>query len=261
MAANTTDNLRYKTIQDLGRIVSLFENHGGEERGVNDISKSLRMLPSKVSRLFRTLESEGFFERNKHTGKYRIGPRFLQLGLLYVFDHPLRMIVYPHLEHMVQELHLSTGWGIFKNDRIIVADRFTFGKKSFVNRVGLNVPLHSSSYGKLFLAYLSPDEQDRLLKSMILARRTPATIADPEKLREEIELVKKNGYALDQGETVVDMTSVAAPIFDRDGHVVAAISVSAEKDRFTADILRQTIKYLTGRALFISRQIGYETHT
>ena len=260
MAMGTTDNLRYKTIKDLGKIVSLFENQGGEGRSVTDISRSLHMLPSKVSRLLKTLESEGFFERGPNTGKYRIGPRFLQLGLLYVFNYPLRRIILPHLEHMVQDLGLSTGWGIFKNDRIIVADRFTFGKKSFVSRVGLNVPLHSSSYGKLFLAYLPSEEQKRLLSLLTFAKRTPATISDPKRMKEEMKLVRKNGYALDQGETVADMTSIAAPIFNSDGEVVAAVSVSAEKVRFTSDVLQRTIKYLTKRAQFISRQIGYDSH-
>jgi IclR family KDG regulon transcriptional repressor len=260
VAVGTTDNLRYKTIKDLGKIVSLFGKHGGEEQSVTDISRSLQMLPSKVSRLLKTLESEGFFERSQHTGKYRIGPRFLQLGLLYVFNHPLRMIMLPHLEHMVQELSLSTGWGIFRNDQIIVVDRFNFGKRSFVSRVGSNVPLHSSSYGKLFLAYLSSQEQRRLLNSLTFTRLTPDTISDPIKMREEIKQARKNGYALDQGETAADMTSVAAPIFNSDGAVVAALSVSAEKPRFTPDILQQTIKYLTERARFISRQIGYDAH-
>jgi DNA-binding IclR family transcriptional regulator len=260
MAVGTTDNLRYKTIKDLSEIVSLFGNHGGEEQSVTDISRSLQMLPSKVSRLFNTLESEGFFERNPHTGKYRVGPRFLQLGLLYVFNHPLRRIILPHLEHMVQELSLSTGWGIFRNDQIIIVDRFTFGKKSFVSRVGSNVPLHSSSYGKLFLAYLSGQEQRRLLNSLTFTRLTPATISDPKQMREEIKQVRKNGYALDQGETVADMAGVTAPVLGSDGDLVAALSVSSDKSRFTPDVLQQTIKYLVERARFISRQIGYDTH-
>ncbi len=261
MAVGTTDNLRYKTVKDLSKIVSLFGDHGGEEQSVTDISRSLQMLPSKVSRLLKTLESEGFFERNPHTGKYRIGPRFLQLGLLYVFNHPLRIIILPHLEHMVQELSLSTGWGIFRNDQIIIVDRFTFGKKPFVSRVGSNVPLHSSSYGKLFLAYLSGQEQRRLLNSLTFARLTPATISDPKQMRQEIKQVRKNGYALDHGETVTDMAGVAAPIFGSDGDLVAALSVSADKSRFTPDVLQQTIKYLVERARFISRQIGYDTHS
>jgi IclR family transcriptional regulator, KDG regulon repressor len=260
MAMDKTDNLRYKTITDLGKVVSLFANRRGEDQSVTDISKSLQMLPSKVSRLFKTLESEGFFERDLHTGKYRIGPRFLQLGLLYVFNHPLRRIILPHLEHMVQDLGLSTGWAIFRNDQIIVIDRFTFGKKSFVSRVGSNVPLHSTSYGKVFLAYLSSPEQKRLLNSITFARLTPHTISDPKQMREEIKQVRANGYAIDQGETVTDMAGVAAPIFGGDGDLVAALSVSSDRSRFTSDVLQQTIKYLIDRARFISRQIGYDTH-
>ena len=257
----STDPLRYNLVKDLSRIVSLFGKYGGVERSVTDISKSLQMLPSKASRLLRTLESEGFFERSPDTGKYRIGPKFLQLGLLYLFSHPLRQIILPHLEHMMQELSLSTGWGIFKNDQIIVVDRFNFGKRAIASRVGLNVPLHSSSYGKLFLAYLTNEQQERLLNSITFVKFTAATISDPERLKEEIKLVKERGYALDQGEIASDILGIAGPIFNIDGDVVAALSVSAEKARFTPDVLRQTIKYLTERARFISRQIGYDAHS
>jgi DNA-binding IclR family transcriptional regulator len=122
------------------------------------------------------------------------------------------------------------------------------------------VPLHSSSYGKLFLAYLSGEEQTRLLGSLTFTRLTASTISNPKRMMKEIELVKERGYALDQGETALDITSVATPIFNSDGEVVAALSVSIEEARFTPDILQKTIKYLVERARFISRQIGYETH-
>jgi IclR family transcriptional regulator, KDG regulon repressor len=255
---NSTDPLRYKTVKDLGRIVALFEKYRGEERSLTDICRSLQMLPSKVSRLLRTLEPEGFFERNPDTGKHRIGPRFLQLGLLYVFNLPLRRIILPHLEHVVQDLSLSTGWGIFKNDQIIVVDRIHFGKRSVANRMGLNLPLHSSSYGKLFLAYLTAQDQERLLNSITFIKFTDTTISEPEKLREEIKLIKQRGYALDQGETASGSVGIAAPILNSDGDVIAAISVSEEPTRFTPDVLQRSIEYLTERARFISRQIGYD---
>jgi IclR family transcriptional regulator, KDG regulon repressor len=260
VATNTTDNLRYKIVKDFSRIVSFFENCGGEERSVTEISKSLQMLPSKVSRLLRTLEAEGFFERGSSAGKYRAGSRFLKLAFLYVFNHPLRRIILPHLEHMVQELGLSAGWGILRNGQIIVIDYLHFGKRSLVSRVGSNVPLHSSSYGKLFLAHMPGPEQKRLINSMTYTRYTPATISDPKQMRKEIEQVMRNGYALDQEETGADMVGIGAPIFGGSSDIVAVLSIMGERSRLAPDNLKNTIGYLTGRARFISRQLGYEDH-
>jgi IclR family transcriptional regulator, KDG regulon repressor len=260
MATDTTDNLRYKIVKDFGNIFSFFENCGGEEQSVTQISQSLHMLPSKVSRLLKTLEAEGFFERGSSAGKYRAGSRFLKLAFLYVFNHPLRRIILPHLEHMVQELSLSAGWGIFRNDQIIVIDYLHFGKRSLVSRVGSNVPLHSSSYGKLFLAYMPVQEQKRLIDSITYTKYTPATISDLKQLKEEIKRVRKNGYALDQEETGAGMIGIAAPIFGSNSDIVAVLSITGEQSRLTPDLIQKTIKYLTERAQFISRQLGYEVH-
>jgi DNA-binding IclR family transcriptional regulator len=261
MIQTSTDSLRYRLVKDLANIVSVFEGRGGEESNVMDISKSLGMLPSKVSRLLRTLESEGFFKRNNETGKYRIGHKFLRLGLLYLSNHPLRQIILPHLELMTRELSLSTGWAIFEDDQVVVVDRFRFGEKSITGRVGLNMPLHSSSYGKLFLAYLSAQVQERLLQSMTFAEFTTATITTPKRLREELKLVKKKGYAVDRGELIIDVIGIAAPVFNRDGEVIAALSTSARQDKFKGDNFQTIIRHLTGRTRFVSRQFGYDIST
>jgi DNA-binding IclR family transcriptional regulator len=88
-----------------------------EERSVTEISKALGMLPSKVSRMIRTLESEGFFERNLETGKYRLGIEFFELGMVYIFNFPLRKIVWPHIDPMMKELNLTEGWDFLKNSK------------------------------------------------------------------------------------------------------------------------------------------------
>ena len=123
------------------------------------------------------------------------------------------------------------------------------------------MPLHSSSYGKLFLAYLSVQEQERLLQSMTFAEFTTATITAPKELREELKLVKKKGYAVDRGELIVDVIGIAAPVFNREREVIAALSTSARQDKFKGDNFQTIIRHLTGRTRFISRQFGYDIST
>jgi IclR family transcriptional regulator, KDG regulon repressor len=249
-------SLRYKTITDLSRILSLFEVQDGSERSVGDIAKSLSMLPSKVSRMLKTLEAEGFTEKNRHTGRYRIGARFLQLGLLYALNHPLRPIILPHLEQAAKDLSLLAAWGIFKNGRAIIVDRFRADNGPPIHLLGSDVPLHSSSYGKLFLAYAPAGEQERILKALVFAKLTPTTIASAGSMKEELRRVRKKGYAVDNGETREGIVGVAVPVFDDAEELVAALTVSGGDGDFSSDRVSE-VGYLTERALFISRQLGY----
>ena len=116
-------NQGYKTLKDIAKIISLFNTFQVEERSISEISKAVGMLPSKVSRMIRTLEGEGFFERDLENGKYRLGVRFFELGITYVFNFPLRKVLRPHLEQIFKELNLTTSWGILRNDKVIVVDR------------------------------------------------------------------------------------------------------------------------------------------
>jgi IclR family transcriptional regulator, KDG regulon repressor len=254
MAGN---DLRYKTLVDLARILSLFEIPDEEERSVSNISKSLQMLPSKVSRMLKTLEADGLFEKNPKTGKYRLGGRLLQLGLFYTLNHPLRRIILPHLEHMAKELGLLVSWAIFKNDRVIIIDRLN--SNNVPHLIGLDTSLPSSSYGKLFLAYLSPEEQEHVIKTLTLVRFTPSTKIELEAIREDLKLVKQRGYAIDNEEVQKGIWGITAPVFDCHQDHVAAVTIVAKTSNFDKDRLPEIITYLTEKTSFISRQLGYVT--
>jgi IclR family transcriptional regulator, KDG regulon repressor len=250
------NTLRYKTLSDFSRILGLFEEPDVEERGVSDIAKSLDMLPSKVSRMLKTLEADSWVEKNPHSGKYRIGVRFLQVGLLYVLNHPLRRLVLPHLEQMARDLGLLSGWGIFKNGKIIVVDRIRMKKGPLIHLLGSDVPIHSSSYGKLFLAFMKETEREPILRSLAFLPTTASTIRDVESMKEEITRVKEQGFAVDSEESSDGIMGIAAPVLDDKGDMVAAITVSGESAAFTPDRTSET-EYLREKALFISRQLGY----
>jgi len=252
----------YKTLKDLAKITSLFNTLQIEERSVTEISKSLGMLPSKVSRMLRTLETEGFFERNAETGKYRLGVGFFELGMVYAFNFPLRKIIRPHIEQMAKELNLTASCGILKNCEVVVIDRVqNLNIDLLAYRIGLNLPIHSTSVGKVLLAYLSEQEQDGILQSVNLVKFTDATVVDQKLIKEKLRLVKQRGYATDEGETHEDLNCIAVPIRNGGGKVIAAINLTGEKSCTDAEKLFQYADYLKERALFISRQLGYRSNT
>jgi DNA-binding IclR family transcriptional regulator len=252
------DDLRYKAFKDLGEILSLFEVNDADDESVSDIAKALGMHPSKVSRMLKSLEAQGLFERDLDTGKYRIGARFLQIGLLYALNHPLRRIILPHIEQMARELKLLSGWGLFKNNKVVIVDRLRFGDDLPMHVLGSEVPLHSTAYGKLFLAYLSEEEQKRIITSLSLVKFTPRTITDNGLLKKELIRVRDQGYAFDDEATREGIRGFAAPIFDAQGMVAAAITIAGKSVDVPDERLPDVIKYLTEKAYFISRQFGYE---
>jgi len=252
----------YKTLRDFSKIVSLFNTFQVEERSVTEISKELGMLPSKVSRMLRTLEGEGFFERNTETGKYRLGVGFFELGMVYAFNFPLRKIIRPHIEQMAIENNLTASWAILKNTNAIVVDRVqNLNIDLLTYRIGLNLPIHSKSLGKVLLAYLPEEEQDKILQSIELRRFTSKTLTDPRQIKENLKLILERGYATDEGETHEDLNCIAAPIRDGNGKVIAAINLMDEASRTSAEKLFQFDNYLKEKALFISRQLGYRSNT
>ncbi len=250
----------YKTLRDLAKIISLFNTFEVDERSVTEISKALGMLPSKVSRMLRTLETEGFFERNAETGKYRLGIGFFELGMVYAFNFPLRKIIRPHIEQMAKELNLTASCAILRNSRVVVIDRVqNLNIDLLAYRIGLNLPVHSTSVGKVLLAYLSEEEQDRILHSGNLDKFTDATVVDHKLIKEKLRLVRERGYATDEGETHQDLNCIAAPIRNGNGKVIAAINLTDEKSQTNVKKLFQFAAYLKERALFVSRQLGYNS--
>jgi DNA-binding IclR family transcriptional regulator len=248
----------YKTLKDLARIISLFNTFLSEEISVMEISKNLNMLPSKVSRMLGTMEKEGFLEKNPETKKYRLGIQFFELGMVYAFHLPLRKIIRPHIEQMAKELNLTVGWAILRDNRVIVVDRIqNMNIDMLAQRIGLNLPIHTTAIGKLLLAYLPEEEQDKILESIDLVKLTNATMVDKKLIKENLKVIKERGYATDEGETHEDLNGIAAPIKNSTGDVVAAIHLMGENSRTSPQEFFQFASFLKEKALFISRQLGY----
>jgi IclR family KDG regulon transcriptional repressor len=248
----------YKTLKDLAKIISLFNTYQVEERGVTEISKAVGMLPSKVSRMLKTLEAEGFFEKNLETGKYRLGLAFFELGMVCALNFPLRKIIRPHIEQMANDLNLTASCGILRNSKVVVIDRVqNLNIDLLTYRIGLNLPIHSTSIGKVLLAHLPGNEQDRILKSTSLVKFTNKTIVDRKQIKNNLKLIKQRGYGTDEGETHEDLNCIAAPIRNGNTEVIAAINLTEEKSKRVAEDLFRFADYLKEKAMFISRQLGY----
>ncbi len=122
--------------------------------------------------------------------------------------------------------------------------------------LGSRSPVHASGVGKALLAYLGDARLAAILERRGLARYTERTIDSPARLREELEVVRGRGYALDDEEQAVGLRCVAAPIFDENGLALAAISLSGPKARMVDDRLDELGLAIRQTADEITRALG-----
>ncbi len=122
---------------------------------------------------------------------------------------------------------------------------------------GDRFPLHAGSVGKLMLAFLPEEEQERLLETIPLTRFTKRAITDPHTLRKELQKIREAGYVYSVGERVDDVASIGIPVRDSSGKVVAGIVIGGLATHFTAEKLDEWIPALIGATEAVSSKLGF----
>jgi len=159
----------------------------------------------------------------------------------------------------MRDLHRRTGQtvnlSVRQGDEIVYIDR-SYSERSgmqVVRAIGGRAPLHLTSLGKLFLAADSPQQVRDYARRTGLPGKTPRSLTTLAALEKELEKVRRHGVAYDDEEAEIGLKCVAAPIHDEEGHIVAALSVSAPADRHDPAWAAQVKK----SAEAVSRALGY----
>lgn len=245
-------------VQSVDRALSILEvfcQH--EELGVTEISKIIELNKSTTYGLLNTLYENGYVDKNSN-GRYCLGLKLLELGQYVQKRLDVRNIARPFLEELCEKydetIHLVLCYrgGAYYVDKVESA-------RSIVNitQVGKKVALNASSVGKIILAYM-PIEQQEIELAVPLKSYTPNTITDPIELRKHIELVRKNGYALDMEEIELGIRCVGAPLRNYSGSVIGAFSCSAPATRVSSEKLSEIIEAVKETSVKISEKLGYK---
>jgi DNA-binding IclR family transcriptional regulator len=154
-----------------------------------------------------------------------------------------------------ETVHLAT----LEQDEVIYIDKIDSSQPLRLHSyVGQKIPLHASALGKVLLAWAPEHILEDLLKKGKLKRFTDTSITDPEALKEEIRKIRNQGYAEDQEESVPGVRCVAAPIRNREGLAVAAISISLPCQRFDRANIADLQKLVCKGTMQISQQMGFK---
>ena len=199
--------------------------HRASGAKIRDLTHRLKLPRTSVYRILNTLQRHDMVRRDD-AGAYHLGGRLLTLAAHVAADDvDLTLVAQPILDRLAAELGESCKLSVIDNEGILVLAAAQ-GRREYALTVapGQRVPVHAGAASKLLLAHLPPDAQNRWL-AMPLVAFTPRSITDPTRLHTELAKVKRLGWAQDKGESITSIHAFAAPIFNKAGQMVAAISV------------------------------------
>jgi IclR family acetate operon transcriptional repressor len=226
---------------------------GSPELGTNEIARRTGINASTVSRLLATLASARMVEHVTANGRYRLGPRLLQLGSLVLARLDLRDVARPHLQELVRATGETATLSAPGEHDAITVD-FVQGDASVqsVARLGRPSIGHATATGKVLLAFGRTD-----LPSGPLTAHTPRTITDTARLETELARISRQGHAEAVGEREPDLNAIAAPVFDAEGKLAGILGVQGPASRFDRDAMRAAVGPLLAAAQAVSAGLGW----
>ncbi len=220
--------------------------------GVSEISRRLGLPKTTVHRLVTTLVTEGFVERTSG-GRYRLTLRLYEMGQEAVQSHGLRQIGHDPLERLHTQTGETTHLAVLSGPDVVYVDRFESTQlMPLFTRVGRRLGAHATSSGKCLLAFGTPKDLEIVLKAG-LPRLGPRTITTKTGLEQALSLTRKNGYAVSMDESSPGVASVGAPVFDRNGATVAAVSVAGPIIRMSPAAIEPMVRMVVRTAAEVSR--------
>ena len=207
-------------------------------------------------RYLLTLRALGYVVRDGD--RFSLTPRLLDLGFAYLSTLDLTSVVQPYMAHVTSTLHESCSVCVLDDREIVYIVRRPAKRIMSINlAVGSRLPAHATSMGKVMLAFQKQEWLDEFFKSAELEKLTERTIVEESKFRAVLAKVRELGWAIADEETERGVRSVAAPIYDRDGNVCAAINVAGHATRVSmAQLRKEYLPAVLDAARGISRALG-----
>jgi DNA-binding IclR family transcriptional regulator len=226
----------------------------GAPCGVSDLASALGMSKSNAHRLLNTLADTGYV--SAADGRYFASLKTWELGTLVIAGYDVRDLARPAMTRLVCETAEGVRLTVLdpKSLQVVYIDKIDSPQdvRTFTE-IGGRSPAQSTSSGKILLAY----QNDAVIKRAArkLPSHTPWTITDPARFIRHLQKARADGYAVNQRELSPQVAGVAAPIFDQDDRVIAALSIAAPADRLPLHRLKKVAAMLCRAAASVSARM------
>ncbi|RIA55820.1 IclR family transcriptional regulator [Dichotomicrobium thermohalophilum] len=223
----------HSTLQRAFAVIKLLAD-SGHPMNAPDIGTQLDMNRQTVHRLLNQLEALGIVRRDVARERFEIGPALVELGLRAQTGNHATKLRRAVMEELVAKIGEDCNLAILDGYEIVYIDHVQSDwplRRQI--QIGARMPAYCTAIGKVLLAHLPERALDQYLSVVTLERRTENTCTDPDMLRDNLIQVREQGYAIADQENLVGLLSVAVPVWDPLGRVVAGLSMHGPNARLT----------------------------
>jgi IclR family transcriptional regulator, KDG regulon repressor len=248
-------------VQSLERALTILNKLSDYPEGIQiaRLSEQVGLSKSTVHRLLATLSNMNYVVKDSESDKYKLGLQILFLSRNILNNNDIVHTSKPYLEKLSREINETVHLCIEDRGEIVYIDKIESNQTiRMFSRVGNRAPMYCTAVGKILYSGMETEYFEELISKVNFIAKTEATITSPEELREEIDKIKKQKYALDNIENEEGIRCIAAPIYNHTGKIIASFSVSGPSNRVTMDRINDIlIEKMRQTSLDISRNLGY----
>lgn len=243
----TTANRPVATVERAVAVLHALAEAGGDV-GNNEIARRTSINPSTVSRLLATLAASELVSRVPDSGRFRLGPRLVELGNAALARVDIRQLCHPHLTALTEATGETSTLSLPYEEGTITVD-FVQSPSSVrsVAEVGRPSVAHATATGKIFLAYAGT------LPGEPLPAYTKRTITDVARLAAEVDTIRQRGWAQAVGEREEEQNAIAAPILGTGASLTAVLGLQGPAGRFGPRAMRTAVDQLVAHCTELSR--------
>jgi DNA-binding IclR family transcriptional regulator len=250
------DRSQLDSVRNAARLLKQF-SYQQRELGVSELARRLGVGKSTAHRLVTTLAAEHLLEHDPETTKYRLGLAVYDLSAAVSAHFELHEAAVPAMAQLRNVTGEAVQLAVLDGREVVYVERLDSPNTlQMFLAVGRRNWAHCTGTGKLLLASLSHRQLERILDGWTLPQRTPSTITDMRLLHEELDDIRRRGWARNLNEAEIGAMSVAAGVRDATGEVVAAMSVAGPVQRMEA-VADQLVTALLEATRTASRRMGY----
>lgn len=228
-------------VQSAARVLAVIESFSEDRRTqtLSEVARRTGLDRATARRLLLTLVDLGFV--GSEGREFELTPRVLDLGYAYLSAMSLPEFAQPHLRTLATELNETAALAVLDGDDIVYVSLVPSARLTAVKiNIGKRFPAYATSMGRVLLAGMDDDRLEAYLSRFQPEVKTARTIRSASRLRDEIERVRQQGWAMVDAELEEGLRGAAAPVRNRGGTVIAAANVSVHAARTTTEYVRST---------------------
>lgn len=219
------------------------------------LAERMEMTRSTAYRFVRGLRRRGFLDGTPD-GRYRLGPRILQLARVARAQLTILEMAHPIMRELSERTGETALLTVAVDGQALAIEQIAAPQPiKLTFEVGTARPLHAGASAKVLLAYLGESERERILAAGGFDRRTANTVTDPEQLRQQLVAIRAQGYAVSREEYEKDVCAIAAPVFGPTGELIAGLSAVGPDFRMTEEVRRRVIAQVVAAAAKLTDRV------